>query len=128
MSTARILSTNQLKIKRDRIYLKMNFFLLLNSFLFAGFLNSGNCNKLQCFIPGECTNSQEINILPSLDEFQCLEICQQDANCTWFSFFPDSNFCQMFSSCGSIEDTFCSNCISGQRECESTAPICFMVK
>jgi hypothetical protein len=67
-----------------------------------------------------------LDILPSKDEFQCLESCQENSNCTWFSFFPDSNFCQTFSSCKNIDETSCPNCISGQRECENPVPICFV--
>jgi hypothetical protein len=32
----------------------------------------------------------------------------------------------LLSSCESIEDTFCTNCISGQSECENPVPICFV--
>jgi hypothetical protein len=95
-------------------------------FHFIWIPNPGNCNDLQCFIPGECTNSQGLDILPSVDEFQCLESCQENTNCTWFSFFPDSNFCQTFSSCKNVDETLCPNCISGQRECENLAPTCFV--
>ena len=96
------------------------------AFLFVGLPNPGDCKDLQCFISGECTNSQHLDVLTSEDEFQCLESCQNTANCTWFSFFPNSQGCHLMSSCGSIDDTFCPNCISGQRECEKPAPICFV--
>ncbi len=97
-----------------------------NIFHFIWITNPGNCNDLQCFIPGECRNSLGLDILPSTDKFQCLKSCQENSNCTWFSFFPDSNVCQTFSSCENIDKTLCPNCISGQRGCESQAPICFV--
>jgi hypothetical protein len=30
------------------------------------------------------------------------------------------------SSCASIEDTFCTKCVSGERQCDNPAPICFV--
>ena len=98
----------------------------LQQIFFIGLLNLGNCNDLQCFISGECTYSQGLDILPSKDEFQCLDNCHQNANCTWFSFFPDSLACHLMSNCQSIADTFCPHCISGQRECDNPAPTCFV--
>ena len=29
------------------------------------------------------------------DEFQCLEFCQANPNCTWFSFYPGQQHCQI---------------------------------
>ena len=104
----------------------MKFLLFSIVFLFVGIPNMGDCNDLQCFISGECTNSQDVDTLPSNDEFQCLESCQKIANCTWFSFFPDSSVCHLMSSCGNIEDTFCPNCVSGQKECDNPTPVCFV--
>jgi len=100
-------------------------FLYLCNYLLIFHSNPGNHTDLQCFIYGECNFSQGLDIFPSRDEFQCLKCCQQNASCTWFSFYPDTNLCQTFLSCGSIENTLCQNCISGQRECENPAPICF---
>jgi hypothetical protein len=97
-----------------------------NKSFFIGLPNLGNCYDLQCFISGECTFSQGLDILSSKDEFQCLDNCHQNANCTWFSFFPDSLGCHLMSNCQSIVDDFCPNCISGQRECDNPAPICFV--
>jgi hypothetical protein len=34
--------------------------------------------------------------------------------------------CHLMSNCQSIVDTFCPHCISGQRECDNPAPICFV--
>ena len=81
----------------------------------------------QCFVPGECIFSQHIDILASKDEFQCLELCQNNVNCTWFTFYPDdSASCQLFATCGSISDTLCPQCITGQKECSSPEPVCWV--
>ncbi len=110
--------TNEIKILDYEVLTFFNFFI--------GFLVPGKRNDLQCFISGECSNGQELNILPSKDELQCLESCQQTANCTWFSFYPDSSTCNLLSSCATIEDTNCSNCISGERECDNPKSVFFV--
>ncbi len=103
----------------------MKFLLSALVLLFIGLPNPGSCNDLQCFAPGECISSQEINIVPSQDEFQCNQECKESSKCAWYTFFPDSNACHLLSSCGSIEDTYCQNCISGQKECDIPKPVCF---
>ncbi len=105
----------------------MKFLILTILILFTQLPNPGNCSHLQCFVLGECTNSQDVDIVSSKDEFQCLDICHQNANCTWFSFLPDSQVCHLLSNCESIEDTFCKNCVSGERQCDNPAPICFVL-
>ena len=103
---------------------KMKFLICTVLFLFVALPNLGNCADLQCFISGECTNSDIIDIVPSNDEFECLENCQNNANCTWFTFYPDARGCLLVANCGDVEDTFCSNCVSGEKECEIPKPVC----
>ena len=81
----------------------------------------------QCFVPGECMFSQHIEIVVSKDEFQCLESCQNNVNCTWFTFYPDDyGTCQLFASCGKIDDTLCPLCKTGQKECTIPEPVCWI--
>ena len=80
----------------------------------------------QCFVAGECTFGQQVDVLESADELQCLTICQATANCTWFTFFPNSESCELFSSCGTVDDTLCPECISGQKECSIPEPTCWV--
>jgi hypothetical protein len=117
--------SQELKSNQICFHFKMKFLFSVLLLLASGLPNPGNCNDLQCFTSGECTNSQELEILLSEDEFECLDSCQQNTNCTWFSFFPNSNVCHLLSSCGRVEDTFCPNCISGQKECDNPVPVCF---
>ena len=99
------------------------FFLLLLAY-------TGVCNasgpESQCFIPGECIFSQSIGIFSSKDEIQCLEMCQNNVNCTWFTFYPETEICQLFVSCGSIDDKLCPICITGQKECSIPEPVCWV--
>ncbi len=113
-------------LKGNKINLPMKSLLFSILFIFFAISNPGNCTDLQCFVSGECTNGSKITILHSKNEIQCLRSCQQNDNCTWFTFFRDSNFCHLLSSCESTKDTVCPNCISGQRECENPTPICFV--
>ena len=103
----------------------ISFFCLL----FLVYIGASNASEqdYQCFVPGECIFSQQIDIVASKDEFQCLELCQNNANCTWFTFYPDnSGSCQLFASCGAISDTLCPLCITGQNECSLTKPVCWI--
>jgi hypothetical protein len=109
----------------SKLQTKSNYFLTFFNF-YIGFLVPGKRNDLQCFISGECSNGQELDNLSSKNEFQCLESCQQTANCTWFSFHPDSSTCNLLSSCKTIEDATCLNCISGERECDNPKSVSFV--
>ena len=80
----------------------------------------------QCFVPGECIFSQNFDILAAKEEIQCLELCQNNDNCTWFTFYPETNICQLFDSCGSIDDKKCPLCKTGQKECSIPDPVCWV--
>ena len=82
--------------------------------------------EFQCFVPGECIFSQNIDILAAKEEIQCLEMCQNNVNCTWFTFYPETDICQLFVSCGSIDDTYCPLCTTGQKECSIPEPVCWV--
>ena len=74
---------------------------------------------------GECTNSEHINIFPAKDQFQCLQLCKANQECNWFSFYPTVNTCQLLNSCDTLNQTICSDCLSGQV---SISPTAFYVK
>ncbi len=62
-----------------------------------------------------------------LIQFECLDICKSNSNCTWFTYFPHSDFCNLFANCTAIEDEFCSDCISGEQACLPPEPICWVI-
>ena len=108
----------------DKITPKTYYVLLF--LLYTGASDASDPNY-QCFVPGECIFSQHINIVVSKDEVQCLQLCKNNLNCTWFTFYPDDfGSCQLFSNCESIDDSQCPLCITGQEECSIPEPVCWV--
>ena len=87
--------------------------------LILAYIKASNASEVdnQCLVPGECIFSQSIGIIPSNDKIQCLELCQNHFNCNWFTFYPDTDLCQLFVSCGSINDKQCPLCVAGHKDC-----------
>ena len=100
----------------------------LFSLLLLVYIGASNASEpdFQCLVPGECIFSQNFDILAAKEEIQCLEMCQNNANCTWFTFYPETDICQLFVSCGSIDDTYCPLCTTGQKECSIPEPVCWV--
>ena len=70
-----------------------------------------------CWVTGQCLgNISHIAVQVSTAE-QCLESCQQDPECRWFTHFPQDSTCQLMLDC-SILDESCEDCISGEYSCE----------
>ena len=85
---------------------------LLTIFLFAKKVKS-----LQCHVPGECNFSPVIDISIEDEYNYCLYNAGEN-NATWFSFDPNSNVCEMFSSCTNLTTDYCKECISGEVGCQ----------
>ena len=96
--------------------------------LFLADVRASNASEpdYQCSVPGECILSQHLDLVASKDELQCLELCKQEVNCTWFTFYPETGSCQMFTSCLGIDDSRCPLCLTGQRECSFPEPVCWV--
>ena len=97
------------------------------TFLFAVslFVEANNIeDDLKCFVSGQCTNTENLDILSVDDEFKCLDECHNLSKCTWFTFNPESKSCVLFSNCVKIDESSCPLCLSGQRECPD--PVCWV--
>ena len=79
----------------------------------------------QCFVPGECTESDLVTALPAVDLNNCLEMCKNTPECAWFTFVSYANFCELFSNCEELAIDNCADCISGEKDCE--APKCDVI-
>mgnify|MGYP001215804501 FL=1 len=72
----------------------------------------------QCNIPGICVNSEVIEVINDISEYEvCLEECKQLQECQWMSFYPNGLLCELFKTCPEIDETICHNCISSQKSC-----------
>ena len=100
--------------------------LILFTFLIKLIVVKSHKGDLQCFLPGECTNSTLLSFQTTTDQYECLDICKSQANCTWFTFKLETKVCLLFETCGNVDATLCPQCVSGQRECSPPEPICWV--
>ncbi|TRY71929.1 hypothetical protein TCAL_14859 [Tigriopus californicus] len=86
--------------------------------LFFWFHNAVAQKGLQCFVPGECLDSQILGATPTNSSRECWRHCQSVTGCTWFTFYKDSQVCTPLSGCLRLSNEKCQdNCISGEEEC-----------
>eukprot|EP00095_Tigriopus_kingsejongensis_P006522 maker-scaffold172_size289735-snap-gene-1.33 protein:Tk06522 transcript:maker-scaffold172_size289735-snap-gene-1.33-mRNA-1 annotation:"similar to H28G03.4" len=73
---------------------------------------------IQCFVPGECLDSQILDTVSTNSSRTCLHHCQKIQGCEWFTFYADSKICTSLSGCLDLSPKKCpGNCISGENEC-----------
>ena len=103
----------------------MNFHISFKIILFIPFVIA-NRGDFQCSVPGECITVQHLTAISSLSQNQCLEQCQSDPDCKWFTYFPEGKTCHLFASCDSLDEEICQDCISGQAECSGVKLSCWV--
>ena len=72
---------------------------------------------IKCFVPGECRDSQILDVVEQKSSADCLHHCQTVAGCEWFSYYPDSHACAALSGCIDLNSGLCTDCVSGQKAC-----------
>ncbi len=72
----------------------------------------------ECFEEGECTQSLYVGSSGAEDAQTCLELCREDKNCLYFTFYGDEEECTNFGNCEVFSTDTCSNCVSGASTCE----------
>ena len=70
-----------------------------------------------CFEPGVCTESFLLweGQTDTLNE--CLQLCKDKSNCTWFSYYLEFSVCLLLSDCEILNQEECPDCVSGQTTC-----------
>lgn len=48
---------------------------------------------------------------------ECQTACKQTEDCNFFTFDDADNFCALYYNCSSIDDTTCTDCYTGQKDC-----------
>jgi hypothetical protein len=69
----------------------------------------------RCNIIGQCLGSI-LGTTTTETKDNCLKQCQDNDDCRWFTFEIDTNFCQHFLNCPSLDET-AKTYISGERTC-----------
>ena len=98
----------------------MKMFLFLTITILTYF---GKVCSLQCYVPGECNFSPVIDVIiqPDQNELDGYSIClfnSREYDASWFSFDPNGNVCELFSSCTNLTSEYCKECKSGQLGCQ----------
>ena len=67
---------------------------------------------------GECTGSTFIKVTKEADAAACLNFCKGQPGCQYFTFYENEGGCFSFLSCTNLSTEGCTDCISGDVECE----------
>ncbi len=89
---------------------------LLMSILFASASQILLAND-NCFQQGQCTDSFHLSSDYTTDEYACLENCNDDLLCNWFTFSPTQSICELLHNCSAIDVPSCPGCLTGQTDC-----------
>ena len=74
--------------------------------------------ELKCWVTGQCKEDPfATNITTSSEE--CLEACQLESDCEWFTFDTKDSSCNLHKKCSSLIG--CETCISGNTKCRVTS-------
>jgi hypothetical protein len=70
-----------------------------------------------CFQQGQCTDSFHLSSDYLTDEYACLENCNDDPLCAWFTFSPTQSICELLHNCSAIDVPSCPGCLTGETNC-----------
>ena len=71
----------------------------------------------QCYVPGICIG-QLLGAFEAYDRYQCLSVCSNFRDCTWFSSNEEDGFCGLYKTCDEVSTEDCPQCVSGEYTCE----------
>ena len=71
----------------------------------------------QCSVKGECTSSHLNGISIVANTKECLKQCEEEPDCHWYTFNPESNVCEFLENCEEINVESCPKCVSGESSC-----------
>jgi len=80
-----------------------------------------------CSYQGQCQVEEDnfLGVEQNVDETECQQICSENDQCEFYSWFSDSSplshLCMLFSSC-SDTDLLCYGCFTGPSECPDLMP------
>ncbi len=64
-------------------------------------------------------DSLMLDFLHEVDDAQtCLELCQQDDDCEYFTFYEEDSSCLTLVNCVTFSTDSCQHCYSGEKTCE----------
>ena len=109
------LSIKSSSFASDKMSLRI---LLLALGLMAGLAKA----DLQCFVPGECIQSNLVSVESTQSAEMCLDLCKNTDNCQWFTYIAYASLCELLQDCPQLDESNCAECVSGEVACG--APKC----
>jgi hypothetical protein len=67
-------------------------------------------------VPGECQGNVD-HVEEASSQENCLELCQSDDNCHWFTYHSTTSACILYHDCDQVSSE-CNECISGESSCQ----------
>ncbi len=73
--------------------------------------------EIGCFVPGECMQSPYVQDWAVADAQECLEACQEDDACQYFTYYGLEDYCMGLSACVELSIDSCQECYTGNTSC-----------
>ncbi len=68
-------------------------------------------------MPGICADGDVFGNVVGIDNAnECLKRCQDNADCAWFTYQPQTELCIHYYDCDALDADLCPECISGNWE------------
>jgi hypothetical protein len=99
--------------------LRMSKYFVILLFYLCTIFSVANCSNkkmrdLRCFETGACSNSYHVDGDSKPNKNDCLQYCKESQSCSWFTYYPSFEYCQLFANCSTLEVELCPTCVSGQ--------------
>ena len=49
-----------------------------------------------------------------------------EKTCHWFTYYPETKYCQLLGNCTALDAEICPGCLSGEANCQSSDPTCWV--
>lgn len=82
-------------------------------------------SELPCAQTGECLGAEFIREISATTVEECADLCREESLCRNFNYYMSEQQCFLLANnCDSISDSFCSDCLTGNRNCD--LPACWL--
>ena len=75
-------------------------------------------SSIGCNVDGECKGSLYMDVTNQETVGECLTQCQSTIGCQFWTYYRESKGCLGFVSCDHLSSESCTDCVSGDKECE----------
>jgi len=87
----------------------------------------GTSARESCFTQGECKDGYQLLGQVVDDQYLCRQLCKGLTTCNGFTFYVKTSYCQLFKTCPVVDESDCSDCVSGDKNCSPPSLKCNLV-